>query len=159
MKIRITMILMAMSLIACQKKQYYTSSPEIDLVKKGNEAYIKGDWTALRSLYADTAKVVINTWLDQAMTADKFIETEKAGTAGLSEYKMENTIMEMVVDDSGSHWVHTWFLHIAKFKNGKEAKVPVHFTTRVENGMVVFQGFIFDSLPGFLAAQDSTAGK
>ena len=55
-------LLLAAVVSACQKKQYYASSPEIDVAKKADEAYYKGDWTLLRSLYADTAKINLNSW-------------------------------------------------------------------------------------------------
>jgi hypothetical protein len=36
-------VLAVLTLAACQKKQWFASCPEIDLVKKGNAAYFSGD--------------------------------------------------------------------------------------------------------------------
>ena len=161
MKKLIFFVFLAAGIVGCQKKQYFTACPEIDLIKKGSDAYSKGDWDGLRSLYADTAKVMVNTWMNQqAMTLDQFIEMEKTGAASYASYKIgDDAIYEMVVTDEGDHWVHTWLNHTATLKNGKVVSNPVHISSLVANGKVVWQGFIFDNLQGFLAAQDTTGGK
>ena len=136
---------------ACQKKQYFTASPEIDLIKKGNEAYLKADWATFKSLYADTAKVLVNEWWGGEITVDKFIEMEKEQIANFAEYKIgDDAIFEMVETDDGARWVHSWFLWSAKHKNGKEARTAVHLSAQVKNGKIVMFGIIADNLPGYL---------
>lgn len=155
-------MLLAVVISACQKKQYYTASSEIDLVKKGNEAYLKADWETLKSLYADTAKILVNKWMGEEISVDQFIEMEKAEVGTLSEYKIgDDAIYEMVELDNGVRWVHTWLLWSGKYKNGKEVRTPVHISTQVLNGKAVWQGFIVDTLPGYLAQPpvDSVAAK
>jgi len=157
-------ILMAAVLCSCQqKKQYFTSGPEIDMAKKGNEAYVKGDWETLRSLYADTAKILVNKWFGEEMSIDQFLMMQKMEVAELASYSIgDDAIYEMVVQDNGDHWVHVWLNWSAKLKNGKEVHTPVHLALQVENGKVVFQGLIFNQLGGYLAAMappDSTVMK
>lgn len=162
MKKILAFLLLALAFTACQKKQYFSESPEIDLVKKGATAYTSGDWDGLRAIYADTVKVWVNTWDDKtAMNLDQFIEMEKTGAAGYSSYSIgDDAVYEMIITDKGQHWVHTWLNHTATLKNtGKTASNPVNISSLVANGKVVMQVFILDSLPGYLAAQDSTAAK
>jgi len=159
MKNACVLLLLVFAFTACQKKQYFKESPEIDLVKKGAENYLKADWAALSALYADTAKVVINSWTE-TKTVSEFIEWEKQGVANYASYKIEDdAIYEMVITDDGEHWVHTWLGHTATLKNGKTVSGLVNIATRVENGKVVFQAFAADNLATFLAMQDSTAAK
>ena len=150
-------------LAACQKKQYFSSSPEIDQIKKGNEAYFKGDWATLRSLYADTAQIWVNTWHENSkgQTPDEYIEGLKGGLANMSNYKEGNpTIYEMVVTDDGTKWVHCWMHWTGSTKGGKEVKSVVHATFSIKDNKVIYQGNIYDSLPGYLAMQpDSTQNK
>ena len=141
---------------ACGQKQYFTSSPEIDLVKKANEAYFTGDWQSLRSMYADTAKFWFNTWMGGEVGPDRYIEMLKSGVTDLMEYKMsDDAIYEMVITDKGEHWVHNWFLYSTKHKNGKEIGVPVHLSTMIVDGKVCYQVLIGNALPGYLARMSS----
>ncbi len=141
---------------ACGKKQYFTTSPEIDLVKKGNEAYFKGDWETFRSLFADTAKIMFNTWMGDEIGPDAYTDMLKSGVADLAEYHMkDDAIFEMVITDTGEHWVHTWLLWMAKHKNGKEISSPVHIATMIKDGKVYYQGIISNQLPGYLARMNS----
>lgn len=151
----------AVVICACQQKQFYKESPEIDLVKKSNEAYFKGDWETLRSFFADTATIYDNTWGNNKLTPEKNIETIRMGLADYTEYKMsEGAEYEMVVNDRGEHWVYNWFEWVGKHKTGKEARSVVHIGMRVENNKIVFAGFIYDRLAGFMAAQpDSVVTK
>ena len=160
MKNLLFLIILAGVITSCQKKQLFSASPEIDIIKKGNEAYVKGDWTTLRSLYADTAHIWVNSWFGPELTPDKFIEIEKAGAADFTDVKLstDNAIYEMVVTDDGDHWVHYWAGWSGKAaKTGKEAKSAVHIAAQVEHGKVVNFLVVIDSLPAFLASQpDST---
>jgi hypothetical protein len=151
--------------IACQAppRQYFTSCPEIDLVKKGHAAYLSGDWETFKSFYADTARIWDNTMdMTKGIGADQYIEGMKAGLADFAEYKMgENPVYEMVVTDDGQHWVHNWFEWRGVSKAGKEAVSPVNISFRVEGGKVQWQLNIYNSLPGYLAVMpsDSTQKK
>ena len=148
-------------LTACQQKQYFTSSPEIDLVKKANEAYFKGDWETLKSVFADKAKAWFNTsrWKDMALTPDQLIDSFKAGVTNYSEYKMdENPVYEMIVYD-GAKWVHCWYTWSGKTKNGKEVSVPAHLSSLIKDNKIVLHFIIVNTLPGYLAMQPSDSTK
>ena len=159
MKKLLMFLLLSTAIMACQKKQYFSSAPEIDLIKKGNEAYFKGDWESLRSLYADTANIYDNTWLDNEITADQYIENMKAGLTDFTEYKLadEREFIEMVETDDGQRWVHDWLLWGGTHKSGKKVLTTVHIASQVINNKIVNQVFMYDRLASYLAAQpDST---
>lgn len=138
---------------ACQKKQYFTSSPEIDMVKKGNEAYFKGDWETLRSNYANDAIIYDNHWdSTKTLTPDQIIEQFKKGLANFTEYRMGDNVNEMIVTDTGEKWVHSWFIWIGKTKEGKEASTPVNVSFLVKDNKIAMQVNIFNALPGYLAS-------
>ena len=143
--------------VSCQQKQYFTSSPEIDLIKKCDESYLKGDWTTNRSFYHDTATIYVNTWGREELTPDQAVEFLKTGVADYKEYTLaKDGVYEMVITPEGQHWVHNWTEWKGIHKNGKEVRVVANISWRVENSKVVFAGFIFDTLPGYLAAQADT---
>lgn len=145
-------------LASCQQKQHFMSSPEIDLVKKANEAYFKGEWDALRAMYSDTAKVWNNTWpyTEKPETADQLIEGFKNGTANLAEYKMgAHPVYEMVITDEGDKWIHCWLLWEGKTKNGKSYSSPVHLVSIVKDNKIVVHFLLYNALPGYLAAHPS----
>ena len=149
-------------LIACEQpaKQYFEESAEIDMIKKGNKAYVDRDWATLRSLYADTAKIAENVWSpDKFVSPDQFIEGMKTSLADISDVKLSDDIeYNMIVTNDGETWVLCWFNWTAKHKNGKEISSPVHLGFRIAGGKVVFQGLMYNQLPYYLATQpgDST---
>ena len=144
----------AVALMSCQQQQFFTSSPEIDFIKKVDESYLKGDWTTNRSFYHDTATIYINTWGRNKLTADQVVEAFKAGVADYTEYSLsDDRYYEMIIDDQGQHWVHCWAEWKGLHKNGKEVRSVVNITWRVENNKILFAGFIFDTLPNHLATE------
>ncbi len=158
---KLIFILPLLVLLSCeqQKKQFFTTSAEIDLVKKGNKAYIDRDWSTLRSLYADTAKIADNVWTpDKFVTPDQFIEEMKTSLADFTEIKLSDDIeYNMIVTDDGQTWVLCWFNWIGKHKNGKEISTPVHLGFLMAGGKVAFQGLMYNQLPLYLATQPNTA--
>ena len=160
MKMPILILSVLLLAAACGQKQYFTSSPEIDLVKKANEAYFNSDWESLRSMYSDTAKIWFNTWMGSEIGPDAFIDMLKSGVADLTEYKMsDDAIYEMIITDNGDHWVHNWLLYTVKYNNGKEASVPVHISAMVKDGKIYNLALIVNALPGYLAAMSSDTTK
>lgn len=159
MKTLPALFVIAAAFFACQQKQYFVEAPEIDLIKKCNDTYVNGDWAALRAFYHDTATIYVNTWSRGKLTPDEVIGQFRNDVANYSAYGLaEDGIYEMVVTPDGQHWVHNWTEWKGTHKNGKEVRSVVNISWRVENNKVVFAGFIFDRLPGHLAAQmDSVA--
>lgn len=145
-------LLLTVGISSCQQKQVFSESTEIDLIKSANQAYLKGDWEAFRALYADTARILINTWNDR-LTPDEVTEQFRSGLADIAEYKISDEISQMVITDKGEHQVSQWFEWTGKHKNGKEIRTVVYLFCQVENNKIVFSGLIYNTLPFYLAAQ------
>lgn len=154
-------LLTALCLVACQqpKKQYFESSPEIDIVKRAVKAYLNKDWDAFRSMYADTAKIAANVWSpDKFITLDQHIENEKAGAAYFSDISISDDIVySMINSDKGEKWVLMWFNWSAKTKNGTRISTPVHEGMRFVGDKVVFHFAHFNELPIYLSMQPADA--
>jgi hypothetical protein len=60
---KVICLVFLVSIMACQapQNQFTEVSPEIESVQKSLEAFLKQDWTTFRSIYADTAKIAVNT--------------------------------------------------------------------------------------------------
>ena len=162
MKTLFTFLSLIILLAGCQQKQYFSSCPEIDMIKKADAAYFSGDWATFRSIFADTAKVNNNTWLGGEISPDQFIETMKTDLANYTEYHQgESPFYEMIIDDKGQKFVHAWWQWAGTHKNGKKVSVVVHVTAQMAGDKIGWLGAISDSLPGYLAEQpsDSTVMK
>jgi hypothetical protein len=148
-------------LLACQQpaKQYFESSGEIDMVKKGNQAYVDRDWATLRAMYADTARIANNAWTpDKFDTPDQFIANLKMSVENMTEVKIsEDAIYNMIVTDKGEKYVLNWFNWTARTTDGREVMTPVHLVFQIAGGKVVFMAAIYDNLPSYLAAQPLAA--
>jgi hypothetical protein len=156
----ILLFLSAATLLSCQtrQQQFFTSCPEIDLVKKMNAAYVSGDWQAMRSGYADTAKVYDNTWRDaKPLTAGDFLAGLQAAVGDYSEYSIAgDAVYEMIVTDDGQKWVHNWFLWKGVHKNGTEVRMPIHLSLMIVGDKVVTQVNMYNVLPAYLATQPTS---
>lgn len=122
------------------------------MIRNGNAAYVAGDWKGLRAIYADTAKILNNTWMKNATPPDEFVAQLHGVVDNYSEYGIgEDAVYEMVVTDKGEKWVHNWFLWKGKHNNGTEVQFPISLSFRIVGGKVVTQVNMFDRLPGYLA--------
>ena len=144
-------------LFSCQTRpqQYFTTCPEIDVIKNTNAAYVEGDWKAMRAAYADTAKIYDNTWdADQFTTADDFVRGLETSVKDYSEYAIgEDAVFEMIVTDKAEKWVHNWFLWKGTHNNGKEVEIPIHLSFKMVDNKVALQVNMYNVLPFYLAAQ------
>ena len=165
MKKLILLLLTAFCFTACQppKKQYFESSPEIDIVKKAVKSYLSRDWDAFRTMYADTAKIARNAWTpDKFISVDKQMADEKAGAENLTDIKISDDIVySMIVTDKGEKWVLIWFNWSGKTKSGVEISTPAHEGFRFVGDKVVFHFGTYNELPFYLAMPpaDSVAKK
>ena len=151
---------------ACGRKQYFNSSPEIDIVKRASDAYYEGDWGGLKSIFNDTARIWFNTPRKQKykLNTDQYIEAMKADLVNFSEYKpgrdpdFPNPVYEMIVDNEGNKWVHVWMTWVGKTKNGHSVVSPLHISSQVKNDKIALHFVYFNALPAYLALQqpDST---
>jgi hypothetical protein len=147
---------------ACKQpdKQYSENSPEIESIKKSLQAFLSQDWVAFRSIYADSAKIAVNTSdKSKFINNDQHIEDEKATHASFTDIKLEDLEYKMVITDKGEKWVLVWFNGSAKTKAGVEVKITGHEKFLFVEGKVVFQQNYYDTLPFYLAMQpaDSTS--
>ena len=86
---KILFLLTTICFVACQqpKKQYFEASPEIDSVKKSLTAFQNQDWVTFRSIYADSAKIAVNT-----SDKEKFINDDQHIDGEKEAYKTFTTI-------------------------------------------------------------------
>lgn len=149
-------LLVAICLTACQEpqKQYFETSPEIESVQKSLEAFLKQDWATFRSVYADSAKIAVNTSdIGKFINNDQHIEAEKATHESFTDIKFEDIEYKMVITDKGEKWVLMWFSASARAKSGVEVKVTGHERFLFVNGKIVLQINYYDTLPFYLAMQ------
>lgn len=150
-------LIVAVILFSCQTapKQYFSASPEIELIKKTNAAYVSGDFKTMRTAYVDTAKVYDNTWdPEKALTPDGFLTALQTNLEKYSEYKIgDDAIYEMIINDEGQKWVHNWFLWSGKHENGTVVEMPIHISFLMVDNKVAFQANMYNMVPAYLANQ------
>ena len=167
MKILFYFISIVVILVSCREKQYFNSSPEIDLIKKANEAYFKADWETFKSVFADKARIWFNTPRSKktVLTKDQLIDTLKVDLLYYTEYKVgknpdyEDPLYEMIVDNEGGKWVHCWLTWTGRSGNGTEVVTPVHLSSLIKEGKVEIHFIYFNALPGYRAMQGSDSNK
>ena len=150
-------------LSSCNDKQFFISSSEIDIVKKANEAYFKGDWEAFKSLYNEKARIWVNAprLKDTRITPDQLVDLLKADIEKYTEYKMgqnpdyEDPGYSMIIDDEGGKWVTNWITWLGKTRNGKEVITPVFHSYHFKENKIEIHFIYFNALPGYLATQES----
>jgi hypothetical protein len=126
----------------CQNEQnarYRTSSSEIDLLKKGIEAYEKADWQSWKEQYADSAKIFQNSW-HGGVSPEEIQKKHIDLISNLSNYGFikEDIVMQQIVDDQGKTWVNFWGLWRCTLKaNDKTVDIPVHLSIQFSEGKIV----------------------
>ena len=127
-----------------------TSGPEVDILKKGIESWSKGDWTANRSLFSDSALTMTNTAdKSQAISIDSALALRKASRADFSVESINNPIYEVVVTPNGNKYGHIWCN--ATIKNIKSGKIfnNLFFVSSSINkdNKIDWEWVIFDTKP------------
>jgi hypothetical protein len=142
-----------------QKKQWFDKSPEIDMVKKLDQAFAAGDWTTFRGSFADTAKIWVNTpWTEPAISADSVTRAYKSAREGMSEIKLGKfAIYDMAETDKGDRWIHRWGVWEATFANGKTSTWTSNANFKVVGGKIISASYFFNALPIYLANQPDPA--
>ena len=163
MKHIVALIILGVALSACQqrKQQFFTTAPEIDLIKKLDKSFAAADWATYRGSYADTAKIWFNTWgAKDAISVDTLLVRLQSARANYTEAQLgQPAIYEMNETDDGKRWVHRFGRWDAEHKNGKDVSWPSTAAFLVSDGKIIFGAYIFNALPGYLANQDSIAAK
>ena len=128
---------------ACNPKQpvrYFSASPEIEISKSTLKHYVDGNWDALKSLYADTAKVMNNVPNGKGIPIDSTIRDYMQDHELFSSisYVADEDFFEMVLTDEGETWVNYWGLWKGTLKaTGEEFEIPLHMTQRFDNQKIV----------------------
>jgi hypothetical protein len=113
--------------------RYFSASPEIEVSKLALKNYLDGNWDAMKSLYADTAKVLNNVPETKGVSIDvALIDYKQEHELFTSiSYVAEEDYFEMVVTDEGETWVNYWGLWKGTLKaTGEAFEVPLHITQR-----------------------------
>jgi hypothetical protein len=143
MKKGIYLLLVVAMFTACNTKQpvrYFSVSPEIEITKSTLKHYLDGNWEALKSIYADTAKVFNNVPKGKGISIDSaimdYMQEHELFTS--ITYLAEEDFFEMVVTDEGETWVNYWGLWKGTLKaTGEEFQIPLHITQQFINQKIV----------------------
>ena len=105
------LVIAVMVFAACQEKskeRYTTTSPEIDVLTAGINAYEAGDWDKWKSHFAANGEIYVNS--KDSIGVDERIEQLKSATEALSSYGFDkkDDWMEMVLDGNDETWVYYW---------------------------------------------------
>lgn len=128
---------------ACNTNQpvrYFSSSPEIEATKSTLKHYTDGNWLAMKSFYADTAKVLNNVPKEKGVSFDAAVKDYQRDHELFSSmrYVAEEDFFEMAITDDGETWVNYWGLWKGTLKaTGEEFEIPVHITQRFIDQKIV----------------------
>ncbi|MEN9382709.1 MAG: hypothetical protein RI940_1592 [Bacteroidota bacterium] len=129
-----------------------TTGPEVDLMKKAQNAWAAGDWDTYLSCYADTARSVHNGWASNDTTVAKkmssFIDQFKKSRELMDgNVTVENTIYEVVTMADGSQYGHAWANLSWKTKKGVVSKSVIFNSYGIKDGKLTYEWPIYDSKP------------
>lgn len=133
---------------ACQQKtteRYTTTSPEIDALTAGIEAYENGDWDKWKTHFADNAYIFVNS--KDSIGVNERLEQLKGTAELLSSYGFDkkDDWMEMVLDGNDETWVYYWAQHNATFaSNNKQLSIPVHLAVQFVDGKITKEHVYYD---------------
>ncbi|MFD0976572.1 hypothetical protein [Salinimicrobium gaetbulicola] len=140
-----------------QEARYTTSSPMIDLVKKGLMDYEKKDWDSWKAQFGDDARIFHNNW-DESVSPDEFIEDHSGFLDNFSSYEFvdEPAFFEQIIDDKGQKWVYFWGIWEGTLKSNRQnLKIPVHLALMYKDGKIVEEYGFYDMSPFWKAMQES----
>ncbi len=143
MKNLLIIIFASMLVFACgpkEEQRYTQSSDEINTVNALYDAYLNGDWEAMKSYYAPNAKIHHNAPENKPATIDEIIAIEKSNVEGLSSYSIdrESASSEMVKDDKGEVWVNYWGTWKGTLAATNQTfEIPIHSTFQFKDGKIV----------------------
>lgn len=151
MKKSIHLLLVGLSLTACQHDQRYTQqSPEIDSVKALYKAYESGNLESQRPFYAENAQIFYNAPETSPATFDEILSTQTKDIADFSEISVvfDDEGIEMVVTDKGETWVNIWGeWHGTMKATGQEFVIPMHETFQFVDGKITKDFGYWDTAP------------
>lgn len=148
--------------------------PEIDMLKKSVQAYVKGDFETFKSFFSDTARVAINVWPlgnsgdygDKTISVDSLISSFKYRSDNVySDVKVgDDSIYEVIGEDytdkSQLMHGHIWMNWSGKMKeSGQIMERPVFVALGIQNNKFVYMWMIHNQLPPPQVTQPVTATK
>lgn len=137
-------------------RSYSTESPEIEIAKRADRAFVNRDWPTLRSLYSDSARIFQNSWWGESMTPDEFVELlRRAADTRLGYVFHDDALYELVVKDTGERWVYAWLTLDVTYTNGVTGRTVNNRMWRIENDRIVDFFTIYNALPLYRARFDS----
>ena len=146
MKKLIYLILLSITIIACnQEQRYFAESNETNTLKEGIAAYEAGDWDTWVTHFADTAKIYVNS--SEPMNVSERVASLKEMSGAMSSYGFDHdeAHIEMVVDKNDETWVYFWGLHNGTIAaNNKTLAIPVHIAVRFADGKIVAEHVYYD---------------
>ncbi len=101
---------------------------------------MNGNWQALKTLYADTAKVMNNVTKEKGVSIEATIKDFQQDHELFSSISFDADDFEMVVTDEGETWVNYWGVWKATLKaNGEKFEMPLHITQQFINQKIVLE--------------------
>ncbi len=147
--------------IACQQteQRYFDDSAEIETVKQLYELMENANYTEIRAIYGDTAKIYRNS--EKSVSIDELIASYKETREGFSMFSFKDSIYpEMVITKNGHTWVNSWPTWVGKVKGSdEEITVPAHIAFRFEDGKIVEDYGYWNYLPIYLAMEKAKAAS
>lgn len=132
----------------------YTEGPAADSVQLFFDAYVKGDWAAMRSIYHDTAAVYHNA--SARMTPDSIVNFHKARRENYE--KVEATVNVPLVTNykvgrlEGQYWRGAWARITLTIKGtGESVPLPIQIVWQIKGGKVVQEIAYYNALGIFQA--------
>lgn len=136
-----------------------------DSIKQYFDAYAKGDWSAMRAAYHDTANVFHNASVK--MTADSIIAFHKARREAYE--KVETTVYVPLVlkmgagSMAGEHWRIGWAdINLTVKGTGEVVRLPINIAWMIKDGKIVREHAFYNSLGVYQAlmkAQEQASTK
>ena len=152
-------LVMFVLLFSCSnqiERSYLKESPEIEIAKKADKAFGDRDWSTLRSLYSDSAKIFINSWWDKSMTPDEFVDRlQRAADTRLGYQIKDDALYEMIVKNNNEKWVYAWMNLDITYTNGVTGSTVNNRMWRIKNDKIVYFFTIYNGYPLYRARFDS----
>ena len=107
---------------------------------------MNGNWQALKTLYADTAKVMNNVTKEKGVSIEATIKDFQQDHELFSSISFDADDFEMVVTDEGETWHNYWGVWKATLKaNGEKFEMPLHITQQFIHQKIVLESGYWNS--------------
>ena len=125
-----------------QTGTHYTDGPIVDQMKKAVAAYNAGDWDTYRAIFADTARIHVNS--PEPISLDERMAQLKEGAKMMDSYALVEPVYGHIRTAEGEDWGMIWSGWQGT-AGDTEITVIVHTVTRFVDGKAVVQWGFWDS--------------